>query len=447
MMDNERTSIDNIIELSKVLEENGGELSLEDFYAYMPQHSYVYRPTREMWPAGSVNSRLPPVSIGVINGKEKFIPASTWLDQNRPVEQATWAPGVPELVQDRLVSDGGWLEHDGASCLNLYRSPTIVHGNADNATRWVDHVKRVYPTGAGHIIRWLAHRVQRPHEKINHALLLGGPQGIGKDSLLEPVKAAVGPWNFQEVSPVQLLGRFNGFLKSVIMRVSEARDLGETNRYSFYEHIKALTASPPDVLRVDEKNIREHSIFNVTGVVFTTNHKASGIYLPADDRRHFVAWSSLTIEDIEPSYFVDLWHWYRCGGTADVAAYLAGLDLSDFDPKAPPVKTPAFWDIVDASRAPEDSELADILDTLGNPDAIMLQQVVHAASAEFAEWLNDRRNKRQIPHRFEQCSYTPVRNDAAKDGLWKWNGKRQAVYAKASLSFADQVRAVQRMIG
>jgi hypothetical protein len=57
---------------------------------------------------------------------------------------------------------------------------------------------------------WLAHRVQQPQEKINHALVLGGPQGIGKDSLLEPVKRAVGPWNVAEVSPQHVLGRFNG---------------------------------------------------------------------------------------------------------------------------------------------------------------------------------------------------------------------------------------------
>ena len=99
------------------------------------------------------------------------------------------------------------------------------------ADPWLAHVRKVYPNDADRIIKWLAHRVQRPHEKINHALVLGGLQGIGKDTLLEPVKRAVGPWNFAEVSPQQLLGRFNGFLKSVILRVSEARDLGEVNRF------------------------------------------------------------------------------------------------------------------------------------------------------------------------------------------------------------------------
>ena len=49
-----------------------------------------------------------------------------------------------------------------------------------------------------------------------------------------------------------------------------------------------------------------------------------------------------------------------------------------FDPKAPPPKTPAFWDIVDANRAPEDAELADVLDKLGNPDATTLIQIANA---------------------------------------------------------------------
>src|SRR5262249_3505100 len=146
------------------------------------------------------------------------------------------------------------------------------------------HIRYVFPEDAEHILDWLAHRVQYPDEKINHALVLGGKQGIGKDSILEPVKAAVGPWNFHEASPNQVLGRFNGFLKSVILRVSEARDLGEFDRFQLYDHLKAYTSAPPDVLRVDEKHLREHNIVNCCGVIITTNHKTDGIYLPADDR-------------------------------------------------------------------------------------------------------------------------------------------------------------------
>src|SRR5262245_13849739 len=107
----------------------------------------------------------------------------------------TWCPGLPMLIKDRLVAEGGWINRPGCTILNLYRPPTLQLGNPKLATPWLEHAHRIYPNEADHIIRFLAHRVQRPGEKINHALLLGGDPGIGKDTMLEPVKHAVGPWN------------------------------------------------------------------------------------------------------------------------------------------------------------------------------------------------------------------------------------------------------------
>jgi hypothetical protein len=257
-------------------------VSLDDFHAYMPMHQYVYRPTRELWAAASVNARIPPTPEGpegapVLDdkGKPKKIAAATWLDRNRPVEQMTWAPGEPPLIRDRIISDGAWVWHKGVTCFNLYRPPTLQRGTASEAGLWLDHVRMIYGDDAEHIIRWLAHRVQRPHEKINHALVLGGNQGIGKDTLLEPAKQAVGPWNFHEASPQQLLGRFNGFLKSVILRVNEGRDLGDLDRFKFYDHLKAYTAAPPNTLSVDEKRLREHVVLNCVGTPRTIRPTAS----------------------------------------------------------------------------------------------------------------------------------------------------------------------------
>jgi Family of unknown function (DUF5906) len=419
---------------AEMLAEKQG-VSLDDFHAFMPMHSFIFAPTREMWPATSVNARIPPI----MDGEQKQITATQWLDRNRHVEQMTWSPGKPMLIHDHVISDGGWIEHEGVTCFNLYRPPVIKMGDAAQADRWVEHVHRVYPNDAEHLIQYFAHRVQRPSEKINHAIVLGGSPGIGKDSLLEPVKHAVGPWNFAEVSPKQVLGKYNAFIKSIVLRISEARDLGDFDRYGFYDHMKSVIAAPPDVLRVDEKHLREHAVVNVTSVIITTNHLSDGIYLPADDRRHFVAWSELTRDDFFIDYWNDLWNWYGSGGFENVAAYLKTLDLSAFDPKAPPPKTPAFWAIVDASRAPEDAELADALDLVGNPAAVTIDQVVAQAGAEFATFLRDRRNSRKIPHRFEGCGYVPVRNDEAKDGLWKIGGRRQVIYAKSSLTVRDRI--------
>src|SRR5262249_26102406 len=160
------------------------------------------------------------------------------------------------------------------------------------------------------------------------------------------------------------------------------------DRFKFYDHLKTLITTPPDTIRVNEKHLREYYILNCIALIITTNYKTDGIYLPADDHRHLVAWSGLTKEDFPKDYWRKLWRWYENeGGFGHVAAILAQLDISDFDPKAPPPKTPAFWDIVNANTAPEDAELADVVDELGRPDVLTIAQLITAATGEILPWL------------------------------------------------------------
>jgi hypothetical protein len=435
-----------------------GGVSLDDFHSYLPQHRYIFEPTGDTWPGASVNSQIPPVPIfdkdgkPVINpdtGEQLELMASTWLDRFKPIAEMTWAPGLPKLIEHRLVDQGGWIEKPGVTCFNLYHPPFIELGDASKAGPWLEHAHKVFADDADHIIKWLAHRRQHPEIKINHALVFGSNNhGIGKDTLLEPAKYAVGPWNFSDVSAQQTLGRFNGYLKSVILRVNEARDLGDVNRYQFYDHLKAYIAAPPDVLRVDEKNLREHSIFNCTGVILTTNHKTTGIYLPAEDRRHYVAWSERKKEDFDDQYWNNLWRWYeKEQGYNHVAAYLAELDVTSFDPKAPPTKTNAFWDIVDANHAPEDAELADVLDEMGRPPAVTIWRIISNANGSFREYLEDRKNLKSIPHRLVQCGYSKIRNPDEEKGRWFIQGRRQVIYAQSTLSVSEQIQAAKRLIG
>ena len=340
-------------------EAEGRGVTIDDFVAYMPTHAYIFTPCREIWVGASVNARLPRVPV-----LDQARPAQARRERqahhhqrqrpgsikNRPVEQMTWCPGFPMLIKDRLVVDGGWIERPDVTCFNLYRPPRLKLGDASTGR-----------TVARPCSQDLSRR-RRPHhplagapgaapaDKINHALVLGGAQGIGKDTLLEPVKHAVGPWNFQEVSPGQLLGRFNGFVKSVILRVSEARDLGEIDRFSFYDHTKIYTAAPPDVLRVDEKHLREYYVVQLPGL----HH-----HHEPQDRRHLPAGR-------RPPPLCGLVATHQggiCPRLLEQAVGLvsgrrlrpcrglsAELDLSDFDAKAPPPKTAAFWDIVGANQ-------------------------------------------------------------------------------------------------
>ena len=199
------------------------------------------------------------------------------------------------------------------------------------------------------------------------------------------------------------------------MRINEGHDL-DLDRFKFYDHTKIYTATPPDVLRINEKNLKEYYALNCLGLIITTNHKTDGLYLPADDRRHYVAWSKYQKTDFPENYWNELWGFYNDGGFEHVTAYLSELDLSSFDPKAPPPKTATFWQIVDVNSAPEDAALMDLLDKLKCPDAITIVDLIKEADGEIAEWLLDRRNRRALPHRLERCGYVSFHNPYCQAG-------------------------------
>ena len=333
-------------------------ITLEDFYAFMPKHEYIFAPLPDkLWPAASVNARLPRVPLlapdGTVivdeNGNAKLLKPSTWLDQNHAVEAMTWAPGEPEVISGRLPSKSGWIERADVRTFNTYHpSAPWRGGRASGAKRWQELLEKLYPDDAGHLTACCAHCVQRPGVKINHGVVLAGAPGIGKDTLLEPLRRGVGAANFAETSPHAIMkGDYNDYLCAVVLRISEARDQGEVNRYALYEKMKTMLAAPPDMHRINTKYIPQYYAANVVCIFITTNYAFDGLFLPSDDRRHYVAATEVTAADFTRGFFDEHYAWYANGGLEDVVAYLAEYDLTRFNPKVTPKKTD---DILDHGR-------------------------------------------------------------------------------------------------
>jgi hypothetical protein len=270
------------------------ELVPEDFWAYLPTHTYINVRTRELLPAEAVNGHLR-------RFKETLgMKPSEYLDLFRAVQQMSWQPSHPEVIEG-MVADGGQLRPDAKGRIyNRYRASDAVANVAD-ATPWLDHVRRLYPNDADHMIRWFAYRVQYPGGKINHALVIGGAQGIGKDMLLEPLRYGVGASNFADLNPGDLLKDFTDWVESTLLIINEARDLGDVDRYKFYEHSKRFIAAPPDTLPCNRKYHSAYNVPNAMGVVITSNNKLSGLYIDPDDRRHYVAWSDAEKQPSDPN--------------------------------------------------------------------------------------------------------------------------------------------------
>jgi hypothetical protein len=405
-----------------------------------------------MWPNASVDDRLPPMPLLDANGnpvknasgKVVMIKATERLAKERSVEALTWDPGKPEVIPGYVVVAGGYIEKLGANTYNYYRPPPDIQlGDPAQAAFWVDHWKLLYPNDADYIISWLACRVQHPGVKINHALFLGGAPKIGKDTLLEAVVRTVGEWNFLNIKLNHLIGRNNEFLKSMIVRLSEVRDVGEhgaADLYRLNDHMKDMLATPPETLRINEKYINEYYILNRAGLIITSNYR-DALKLPAGDRRHYVTFSERRGEEFPAAFWNRFWGWYEAGGFAHVAALLYQRDLSGFDPKAEPPKTPAFRYMVTASRGAGYIELADAIDALGNPRALTINELM--AKAPGLESLRDVTKRHATNHRITDCEYIAIANPAAKDDLWRINGQRQTIYVHTDVAENQRVEVAE----
>jgi hypothetical protein len=104
--------------------------------------------------------------------------------------------------------------------------------------------------------------------------------------------------------------------------------------------------------------------------------------------------------------------------------------------------------MVESGQSPETGELADVLDRMGNPEAVTIPDILGATeNADFHGWLRDRKNRRAIPHRLEDCGYIAVPNKNSEDGRWRVNGKNVMIYVVSRLPRQERYAAAVRRAG
>jgi hypothetical protein len=269
------------------------------------------------WPVNSEGKPIPPSSA--INS----------IDTGLTVEGSTWWPGKPRFIQNVVVSERGAQPLKGACCYNSYIAPDIATETTETPDKWIAHVKKLYPDPVEHehFFDFCAHMIQRPDEKINHGVVMAGAQGIGKDTALLPVRYGVGEWNAAEVGPDAITSSYNGHVKSVLLVINEVRPHDEEFKASnFYNLLKPLLASPPEMLPMTVKYANTIYIRNLCHVILTTNDPLT-MYIPEEDRRLFVMNSPLDGPD-SPEYFTDMYEYLERGGTLAVIKWLKERQFS-----------------------------------------------------------------------------------------------------------------------
>jgi len=353
------------------------------------------------------------------------------------------------IIEGKMLTENGWIYAPKCRTFNTYLPPSIVPTEGD-VSLWLDHIRRVYPNEWNHIVKWFAFKAQNPGDKINHGLVFVGAPGIGKDSIVEPAITAIGAHNFKSISAARFFkSDFNGYLKSVMCRIDEVHDLGGESKYAFHDRTKTMLAAPPMGHQINEKFVPEYFAANVCGVILTSNH-IDALYLPRDDRRHFVCISDRKQSDFEDGYFDRLYGWFDNGGNEAVAHYLANLDLSEFNARAPPPKTAGWHTIVAAGMAPGAGDLTDVIETLGNPPALTLQMIKMNTPGDSSLRLafDDPKQRKAIPKRLADSGYITVTNPDATDsgGRWRMPGGKQTIYGRQDLDEGKRLAAARALV-
>lgn len=407
---------------------SGGMVPIDHFLFYGPSNTFIYRPTRTHWIAPAVDAAVAPENDG-----GAIIKASDVLRVKHLVTSLTVDPLIADGVTEGVdCLDGELVDTPGGALYNTYRRPTIEPGDAKLAQPFVDHVRRCMDKAgdADQFLNYMTHRVQVPGEKPRFALLIAGGQGVGKDTAIEMCVPAIGSWNVANIEASAFDQAFNEFAAATLIRISEAANTKEMSKWAFNERTKVLIAGQPDAVAVNPKYGHKFSIRMHCGVILTTNHLTTGLYIPQDDRRYDVI-DCATLKDMglenestKRAYFEGLWSWFREGGANHVAAFLADRDISMFSAATGQRKTAAHQTVVMGGMS-GDQWLADIIEELGDHFALRSDWVESRAMRE-GDSLRDIRRK-LVPSLL-RLGYSQLHNQGNRMGRWLINKKRVMVF-------------------
>ncbi len=417
--------------------ENGytkpNKLSVDDFIFYMPDGNYIdLRTGTAVSTATAIDAALGKKGASAVV-REKNLCTCKICD---PKIGAGFLRGFLNL-------NGALVESEKDAVYNIYRPPTIDwecgYELAEAQRFFVEHVEHIFQKDgdAAQFLDYMAHLVQKPWDKPRFALVIGGGQGVGKDTAIDFCVPALGEHNVANIAPKDLSANFNDYATRTLVRINEAANLHDTNKWEFNEQVKNLIAGVPDIVTINPKYGKQFQHRMHCGVIITTNHLSGGLYIPPDDRRYDII-QAATFEEIgivftdparRKAYFDRLWDWYNNkNGKKHVAAFLHLRDISHFSAALGQRKTEAHRRIVSFGLS-GDQWLDDILVTIGNGEPWILRgDVLFAKAVENGEKAGT--VKAKMATCLERAGFELYRNKERADGRWQINGKRTTIFIK-----------------
>lgn len=288
------------------------------------------------------------------------IEASICFDENRQKKGALTVTGITYAAGETVL-----VSRDGQVYGNRWSNarPACVAGDI---TPWLDHLHRMVPEEyeREHILNVIAHKIQHPDIKINHAILHIGKQGSGKDTLYEPFLWAVGGQresrrNVAVVRNEEITSQWGYNYESEIMVFEELRQSEAKDRRALENHLKPIIAAPPEFITVNRKGMHPYQALNRMFVLAFSNERVP-LSLPSEDRRWFVVYSDAPRMAEEDGR--RFWRWMDNGGCSAVAAWLYRRDVSKFNPGGTPPLTEAKIIMIEQGRSTAESYLVEMIE-------------------------------------------------------------------------------------
>jgi len=255
-------------------------------------------------------------------------------------ERIEFMPGKEEITHDA----------DGCRVLNLWRPPQWTVADDPKPTPFLDHLDYLFGSeqvAIEHVINYLAHLVQRPWERIGHALLITSEaKGIGKSTLGKIVRRLVGEQNSRAAQTKDLKSQFDGWLAGkLVIQVDEVYEAGN---WDLANKLKPLITEP--TVSVNMKYGPQMEIENYARFIMFSNHTAP-LNIEEGDRRYFIVNSKA--EPKGDDYYDALNRYIDAdAGMNSIFTFLARRDLSNFNPYRRPPMTEAKQEVIAVSGNP-----------------------------------------------------------------------------------------------
>lgn len=262
--------------------------------------------------------------LGVPKGKSPSV-GDMFLRRPDHIEvfEVTYAPGDPPFVASK---------DPVLKTFNRWKPTTVVARVVSEIEikPWLDHLLFVLGTKEerDRFLRWCAFNVQHPELKPNWHYLIMSIAGLGKDTMVAPLKLAFGAGNWKEELIYSLANNFNEVVEHKFLIIGETAQpkSGFVSAHDFSTRLKPLLAQPPTEITINKKYRAPYAIPN-RGAVIMFSNDSNPLHLERGSRRvHVVNRLGAKTEVLE--YYWFLHEWLYKGGAELAASFLLAYPLS-----------------------------------------------------------------------------------------------------------------------